>query len=467
MDPHTSMGRLCMDEHHKILLNDMVESKEDDVEPGVIFGRSFLRLTKAIVDFGNDILTIYPDLITFNFDSDDELDALLASINVDELPPLDISDFPQFVCNMGKNLRNKKKPSKTYKMSYDGEGPSLTINRLRTQKELTREEIEEDLYERIMILNERRPIIETLKYSDKHRTLLNGVLLDKLKLDREFELKDEMVGADLIKGYKAIKEKGDPRVFVLPIRRDEVKPRSDNVRMLDHLSAETMGCLLDVLYQVGVTTILVNFMLLDVLVDRDVPIIIGRSFLYTCGAIMNTIVVILNWLMAIYGVRGGMGVAVGDPAGVLGQWRGGVVEAVGGVRWRLDVYGSGARWLGSRVGSPTGSTKTESSGHGPKADLMDRALALQDALNPFKKIYFWKKSNIFFGALPFPLMNTEWTPNYSGNNTKEDGDGKWHAKIRVMDPYGNVFEQGYETKETTREMSGRYKLSDIMSPNWL
>ncbi|GKB42978.1 hypothetical protein Tco_0887920 [Tanacetum coccineum] len=50
-----------------------------------------------------------------------------------------------------------------------------------------------------------------------------------------------------------------------------------------------MGRLLDVLCQVGVTTILANFMLLDIPVDRDVPIIVGRSFLYTCRAIMNTI----------------------------------------------------------------------------------------------------------------------------------------------------------------------------------
>ncbi|GJU49826.1 hypothetical protein Tco_1219381 [Tanacetum coccineum] len=192
--------------------------KEDDVEPEVIFGRLFLKLTKAIVDFGNDILTIYPNLITFNYDSDDELDAILSSINVEELPPLDITDFPPFVYNMGKNLRNKNKPSNTYRMSYDGEGPSVTINRPRTQEELTREETKEDLYERIMVLNERRPIIETLKYSDKHKKLLDIVLLNKLKLDGKFELEDEMVREELIKGYKAIIEKGDPRVFVLPIR---------------------------------------------------------------------------------------------------------------------------------------------------------------------------------------------------------------------------------------------------------
>ncbi|GKC94012.1 hypothetical protein Tco_1159454, partial [Tanacetum coccineum] len=39
----------------------IINPEEDDVEPGVIFGRSFLRLTKGIVDFGNGILTIYPE----------------------------------------------------------------------------------------------------------------------------------------------------------------------------------------------------------------------------------------------------------------------------------------------------------------------------------------------------------------------------------------------------------------------
>nr|GEV60985.1 hypothetical protein [Tanacetum cinerariifolium] len=239
MDPHTSLRCLCMDEHHIIFLNDMIESKgldaydgitdleykknlisnefaiklrlqyEDDVELGVIFGHSFCegsrftisgglgssKLTKAIVEFGNGILTIWPDLITFNSDSDDELDALIASINVEDLPPLDISDFPSFVCNIGKNLRNKKKPFETYKMSYDGEGPSLTINQPRTQKEVTREEIKEDLYERIMILNARRPIIETLKYSDKTKSysivsyLINSNWMESLNLKMRWLVK--------------------------------------------------------------------------------------------------------------------------------------------------------------------------------------------------------------------------------------------------------------------------------------
>ncbi|GKE17063.1 DNA-directed DNA polymerase, partial [Tanacetum coccineum] len=328
----------------------------------VIFGRSFLKLTKAIIDFGNAILTIWLEIITSDSD-DNELDALVASINVDELPPIHISDFSPFVCNMGKNLRNKKKPSKTYKMSYDGEGPSITINRPKTQEELTREEMEEEF-----------------------------ILLDKFKLDGEFELEEEIVGEELIKGYKAIKEKEDPGVFMWPIRlegkynyhalvdtgsninmmpcriyelmdRDKIKPRSYKVRILDHSKVETVGHLLDVLWQVGVTTILANFMLLDVPVDRDVPIIVGRM-----AKVRNVHAESDNDEDEDYCLK-------------------------------RDDYG-----------------KPFYGPNGPKylnyEDLMDCALGLQDYLNPLKKIYVWKKVVYFLGALPVPLKNTKWTPNY-------------------------------------------------------
>nr|GEY13869.1 hypothetical protein [Tanacetum cinerariifolium] len=126
-----------------------INPEEDDVEPGVMFGRSFLRLTKGIVDFRTGIITIYPDIITFNDDSDDELDVILASIDVIDLPPLDITDILPFI--------------------------------------------------------------------DKHKKLLNNVLLEKLKLDGELELEEE-ANEEMVTSYKAIKEKKDPKVFVLPIR---------------------------------------------------------------------------------------------------------------------------------------------------------------------------------------------------------------------------------------------------------
>ncbi|GJS44989.1 hypothetical protein Tco_0595110 [Tanacetum coccineum] len=39
----------------------IINPKEDDFEPGFILGRSFLRLAKGIVDFGNGVISIYPE----------------------------------------------------------------------------------------------------------------------------------------------------------------------------------------------------------------------------------------------------------------------------------------------------------------------------------------------------------------------------------------------------------------------
>ncbi|GJY20340.1 hypothetical protein Tco_0392906 [Tanacetum coccineum] len=43
----------------------IINTEEDDVKPRVIFGRSFLCMTKAITDFGVGTITIYPDIDPF------------------------------------------------------------------------------------------------------------------------------------------------------------------------------------------------------------------------------------------------------------------------------------------------------------------------------------------------------------------------------------------------------------------
>ncbi|GJR81114.1 reverse transcriptase domain-containing protein [Tanacetum coccineum] len=203
-------------------------------------------------------------------------------------------------------------------MKYDGKGPSLTINHALTREELSREELEKDLWERIVILNEPRPIIETLKYGDTYKKILDTVLLDKLKLDGELELDEVEANEEMVKEYKAIKEKSDPGVFVLPIQlegrydnhaladtgsniniipyrifeklgREQVKQVRHNVSMLNHSEAKLMGMIKDVLCQVGITTVLARFLVLDMPVDRTVSIIVERSLLHTCGGIINTL----------------------------------------------------------------------------------------------------------------------------------------------------------------------------------
>nr|GEW37839.1 hypothetical protein [Tanacetum cinerariifolium] len=117
--------------------------KEDDIEPGLVLGRSFLRLTKGIADFGNGIITIYPDLDPFNDDSnksndlgDDWVD-ILEGIYFSDIPEIDGLELPPYVCNMEKSSRDKKKPHGNYKITYSDKGPSLTMNKQSTTEEMT------------------------------------------------------------------------------------------------------------------------------------------------------------------------------------------------------------------------------------------------------------------------------------------------------------------------------------------
>ncbi|GJS15819.1 hypothetical protein Tco_0410291 [Tanacetum coccineum] len=143
---------------------------------------------------------------------------------------------------------------------------------------MDREALEKDIYERLLILQEQRPIIETLKFIDQHKKLLNSVMLDKLKLDRKVEI-------DVEESTKEAQTSMSYSYHIYAkLRREEVQPVANKISMLDDSKVEPMGILSDVLCQVD----LAKFMILDIPVDKDVPIVMGRSFLYTCGGIINT-----------------------------------------------------------------------------------------------------------------------------------------------------------------------------------
>ncbi|GJZ92924.1 reverse transcriptase domain-containing protein [Tanacetum coccineum] len=65
-------------------------------------------------------------------------------------------------------------------------------------------------------LEEERPVIETMAYSDKYKKLLDEICIDKMKLDGEMTKKEEEAIIK-VKGEALIK-KEDPRAFVILIR---------------------------------------------------------------------------------------------------------------------------------------------------------------------------------------------------------------------------------------------------------
>ncbi|GKE60996.1 hypothetical protein Tco_1511363 [Tanacetum coccineum] len=84
---------------------------------------------------------------------------------------------------MGKNSMNKRKQLEKYHLIYFDMGTSLSTGKLLTQKEAEREALAIDICRRYSLLEEERPVIETMVYIDKYKKILDGICLDKMKLD--------------------------------------------------------------------------------------------------------------------------------------------------------------------------------------------------------------------------------------------------------------------------------------------
>ncbi|GKF71073.1 hypothetical protein Tco_0207187, partial [Tanacetum coccineum] len=65
------------------------------------------------------------------------------------------------------------------------------------------------------------------------------------------------------------------------------KPCSSNLTMADNTQAKAMGEVKNVRIQIGYQAFLVDFLVLDILVDKELPLLLGRLFLRTCGAVID------------------------------------------------------------------------------------------------------------------------------------------------------------------------------------
>ncbi|GJU35025.1 ribonuclease H-like domain-containing protein [Tanacetum coccineum] len=136
----------------------IINPEEDDFEPEVILGRSFLRLAQGVVDFGNGVITIYPEPDPFEEDlkktrkSLDDWDQLL-DFNFDDVPKSG-EELPLFVCKMGKSNRNKKRAMENLNLFYQDIGPSSSTGRHLTQEEAAKEELAIRISQRYVMFEE-------------------------------------------------------------------------------------------------------------------------------------------------------------------------------------------------------------------------------------------------------------------------------------------------------------------------
>ncbi|GKF53242.1 hypothetical protein Tco_0160152, partial [Tanacetum coccineum] len=172
-------------------------------------------------------------------------------------------------------------------MYFNGAGPSSSIRTPLTQKEAEKRALAYSVNMRYEMLEEVRPVIETLAYSDKYRKLLDEIWANKVKLDGKIKPEEERAMVK-VKG-NMLKEKKDTGAFLFPIRiyeqlgRDDIMKEDRNITMINYIEAEITGRLVNVLCQIGFTTLSAKFLILEILVDRDAPIVVGRGFLDTIG----------------------------------------------------------------------------------------------------------------------------------------------------------------------------------------
>ncbi|GJT11480.1 hypothetical protein Tco_0858522 [Tanacetum coccineum] len=172
--------KLCLD-HEIYFMNFIINIEEDDIEPGVVLERSFMRLTKGIADFRNETIKIYPELDPF----------------------LDRVVVPPFVCKLGKSNKNKRKQLEKFQLIYSDMGPSFSTGKPLTQGEAEREALAIHICRRYSLLGEVRPVIVPMAYSDKYKKILDRICLDKMKLDGEMK-KEEEEAITKIKGEALI-----------------------------------------------------------------------------------------------------------------------------------------------------------------------------------------------------------------------------------------------------------------------
>ncbi|GJR00074.1 ribonuclease H-like domain-containing protein [Tanacetum coccineum] len=419
----------------------IINPEEDEFEPGLIFGRSFLRSANAVVNFGEGTITIQPDFDPFLLSSDEEknpnLDDLetLLDFDFDEAPQTE-TDLSPLVCKMGKGSRNKKKVMENIMYFNNGTGPSTSVGIPLTQEEAEKRALAHNISMRYEILEEVRPVIETLAYSDKYRKLLDEIWADKVRLDGMIKPEEERVMVK-VKG-QMLKEKKDPGAFLFPIRlegridenaladtgsdtntmpyriyeqlgRDDIMKEERNITMINYTEAEVTGRLVNVLCQVGFTTLSAKFLILEIPVDRDAPIMIKKIRIAESDSDDEEEYVIK---------RNEMGTPVHNSRPI---------------RYQNNTN---------------------------PAENMTLS-ALESVINPFRKISVWKKAVSFLGSIPAKLRDVEWKPDYKMcYSSPEPATGQWKTKIHLTDPYGNIYMQAFTSGAYDHEVgSSRAKRS--------
>ncbi|GJT77808.1 DNA-directed DNA polymerase [Tanacetum coccineum] len=282
-----------------------------------------------------------------------------------------------------------------------------------------KEKIKEALDQKYKELEESMPILEVLENYMTYRKKLDEVTTGCARLSSdEFGEEEKM----RIVEQGLLKKICDPGNFVLPVRVNcmvqmialadtgeiesvlpyslfknlglsDPRPYNSNLIMGDNTQAKSIGEVRNVRIQIRYQAYLVDFLVLDIPMDNELPLLLGRLFLRTCGAVID----IWHGTMSI-------------DNGFIRHTHFPKPRAKGYLEnFEIDKEDD---WLSCfKVGrDEDGNPK-----YGLVApsffdikDNMERVVAMEAYFNPFKNIIVFKKLIDFLGSLPVQFKNTDW-----------------------------------------------------------
>ncbi|GJY58376.1 DNA-directed DNA polymerase [Tanacetum coccineum] len=361
----------------------------NEEEPSIVFGRSFLVNTKSQVDFGLGEMKINITMLKENKDVDALLENLLKNM-------VEVKDASGEQVKMGKANRLKNynvnkltppAPPKIEEIPKPSSTPSQPIfHQLSPQQ---KEKILEALKRKYHELTKKKPVVEVLENYMMYCKKLDEVMMGNFVLP--FRVNGTI-------SLSALAGKG-ASVSVLPytlymnLRLVNPRPYHSNLTMADNIQAKAMGEVRNVRIQIGYQAYLADFLVLDIPIDKELPLLLGPPFLRTCGAMIDM----------------GHGTMTIDDGVIKHTY---YPQPMTKVYLKFFENDESEDWMSC---FEVGRDEYGNPQYDPVApsfldikDEMERALALEAYFNPFKNIFVFKKLIDFLGSLPVSLKNNDW-----------------------------------------------------------
>nr|GEX30754.1 hypothetical protein [Tanacetum cinerariifolium] len=101
------------------------------------------------------------------------------------------------------------------------------------------------------------------------------------------ELEESKPIIEVLENYAIYKKKLDEIIAYKDLGLGDLRPYQTNLTMADNTQVKAMGEVKNVRIQLGYQAYMVDLLILDILVDPELPLLLGRPFLRTCGAVID------------------------------------------------------------------------------------------------------------------------------------------------------------------------------------